>query len=122
MCYHARVGHWSHPGCRALPNLVEVSSKQHTHHGCCTGFNMLKLRFWFTCFACKCVFCKYPTRGHFWHFVSNGIINCSVILLHISSSQGCVAAPICIVHSRHCCVHNKRLFPRVPTLHCFSVK
>ena len=100
----------------------EVSGKQHTHCSCCTHFNMLKLRFWFSCFAHKCVFCKYPTRAHFRHFASNGIVSCSVILLYISSCQGCIAAPIFIAHSRHCCIHNKRLFPRGLTIQLLSVK
>ena len=48
---------------------------------------MLKLRFGFTGFAHKCVFCKYPNRGCFGHFVSNGIVSCSVILLFLSSPR-----------------------------------
>ena len=110
------------PWWQDITQFSEVSDRQQALCGCCTHFNMLKLRFRFTCFAHKCVFCKYPTRGCFGCFVSNGIINCSVILLYISSSQGHIVASICIAHSRHCCVHNKRLFPRGNTLWLLSVK
>ena len=72
----------------------EVSCKQHAHHGCCTRY-MLKLGSWFTTFAHKCIFGKYPTRGHFEHLTSNSIVNCSLILLYISLSQGGIAAPNC---------------------------